>query len=261
MVYDFNSLQYFFISTQQPLKKSYLFFFSEIEFSFVVAPVPCCNSLKVFLACLTLASANFALTSLSCPYQKLSDDEEGSQNLLKPPFLVWSSLTLDSSPLHYLLLHYKFYPTTLALPLGPLWNVPDLVQILQRSKKNAYFLGLAFLEPSQRALSLRTGVWLWQRIFPKGNVWGASRSRRGKWMGFVSPQIAISAIIQDTTHRSGVIRMNFLQLSVMLFSLKVAYILNLFFNWRRISLQYCVGFCYTTQMSHTHTHTHTHTHI
>ena len=80
-------------------------------------------------------------------------------------------------------------------------------------------------------------------------------------MGFVSPQIAISAIIQDTTHRSGVIRMNFLQLSVMLFSLKVAYILNLFFNWRIISLQYCVGFCYTTQMSHTHTHTHTHTHI
>ena len=77
MVYDFNSLQYFFISTQQPLKKSYLFF-SEIEFSFVVASVPYCNSLKVFLACLTLASAIFALTSLSCPYQKLSDDEEGS---------------------------------------------------------------------------------------------------------------------------------------------------------------------------------------
>lgn len=209
MVYDFNSLQYFFISTQQPLKKSYLFFFSEMEFRFVVAPVPCCNSLKVFLACLTLASANFALTSLSCPYQKLSDDEEGSQNLLKPPFLVWSSLTLDSSPLHYLLLHYKFYPTTLALPLGLLWNVPDLVQILQRSKKNAYFLGLAFLEPSQRALSLRTGLAL-ERIFPKGDVWDASRCRRGKWVGSVSPQIAFGAIIQGTTHRSGVIRINFL---------------------------------------------------
>lgn len=113
-------------------------------------------------------SAIFALTSLSCPYQKLSDNGEGSQNLPRQPFLVWSSLTLDSSPLHYSLLHYKFYPTTLALPLGPLWKVPGIVQILQRSKKNVYFLGLALLEPSQRALSLRTGVWLWQRIFSNG---------------------------------------------------------------------------------------------
>ena len=69
-------------------------------------------------------------------------------------------------------------------------------------------------------------------------------------MGFVSPQKAISAIIQDTTHRSGVIRMTFLQLSVMLFFLKVAYFFKLFFNWRIIALQYCVGFCCTTQISH-----------
>ena len=36
------------------------------------------------------------------------------------------------------------------------------------------------------------------------------------------------------------------------------------FNWWKITLQFCVGFCYTmTWESHayTHTHTHTHTHI
>ena len=35
----------------------------------------------------------------------------------------------------------------------------------------------------------------------------------------------------------------------------------LFFNWRIIALQCCVGFCQTTmQIRYTHTHTHTHTH-
>ena len=191
-----------------------------------MASVPCCNSLKVFLACLTLASAIFALTSLSCPYQRLFDKKEGSQNLPWQPLLVWSSLTLDSSPLLYSLLHYKFYPTTLALPLGPLWNVPDIVQILQRSKKSVYFLGLA---PQRRlwALGLEFGFGKgfslreWLRCF--------QIQKKGKWMGFVSPQIATSAIIQDTTHRSGVFRMTFLKLSVMLFFLKVAYIFKFIF--------------------------------